>query len=434
MTNIPAKSELTSGANTTEGDFQGGMNKVIDFLTELAIHGQPETNNIATSGLITPTKSYVSVDTESGTALSDNLDGIERTTIGDKMVIIRPKTAARIVTMRHNQNNSGKLWLLDEEDFILRDPSYCSMLLWNDSDSRWEEISRNIPNAIPAAEQATIRSKLGLGDAANRTIGISAGQIPLIDNLGTAALVNTGVNTGQVPLANQLGSLAFLSQITDAQLNPSGVTPGTYNKFTVNAQGRVTSAETQDVVTEPFNIITFTSDGVYTPSVGVRYVEVIVTGGGGAARSNAGGTSSFGVHCSATGGQAGGNTITTNGGDGIGGDDNIKGGNGASYPVAGSTNNPYLCVGGGSYWAAAHGVYNTSVAGFEYGQGGASSTGTEGVGGGGGTAIKLILAEDLGATETITVGLGGLGGSFGGIGGGPYVAGHSGVVKIKEYF
>jgi hypothetical protein len=308
------------------------------------------------------------------------------------------------------------------------------MLLWNDSDSRWEEISRNIPNAIPAAEQATIRSKLGLGDAANRTIGISAGQIPLIDNLGTAALVNTGVNTGQVPLANQLGSLAFLSQITDAQLNASGVTPGTYNKFTVNAQGRVTAAETQDVTIDPFNLVLFDTAGThtYTPSAGVRYIEVWVTGGGGTSQAvngsytTAGGTSSFGSHCSGQGGYH--TTTVPYPGNGVGGDINYLGGIGFKTS---SYNHAATAVGGSAFWSPP--ISNWSIGGgktaVNWGDAGAYISGSSyGVGAAGGTAYKRILASELGSTEQVIVGAGGTS-VFSTSAGGKH-----GVVVIKEYF
>ena len=150
-------------------------------------------------------------------------------------------------------------------------------------------------------------------------------------------------------------------------------------------------------------------------------VKVTVTGGGGGGESNsggngsAGGTTSFGSHCSATGG-TGGNGINVSGGSGTGGDLNLRGGGGLDDFGTGGGQ------GGASFWSQQTGV--ASTAGTK-GAGGAGGT-TGGGGGAGGTSVKHIKRGDLKSHETITIGGGGAKGS--GTGGG---AGGDGIVVVE---
>lgn len=240
MTDLPTKTYLTS-TTTTEVQFQSAIGDLYEVVKQSATLGPAEALTIAT-GSITPTRGIVTVDTENGDP-SDNLDLIVPTSIGEKVIILRVVSAARPVTVRHAQSGTGSISLRGSANITLYDPSYTLVLLWNNSTSKWEELWRNFGlYTTQTSEITAIQTALGLGTAAYKNTGTSTGQIPLKENFGTAAFVNTGTSNGQVPLANQLGSLAFLSQITNAQLDGSGVTPGTYNQVTVNAQGRVTSA------------------------------------------------------------------------------------------------------------------------------------------------------------------------------------------------
>ena len=148
------------------------------------------------------------------------------------------------------------------------------------------------------------------------------------------------------------------------------------------------------------SIQTFTSSGTYTKPSGINRLKVIVTGGGGGGggggsswnhggggaaggtaikiidatsittetvtigggggggsagnAGSAGGTSSFGSHCSATGGRGGMNPSiqgTANSGVGSGGDLNVYGGSGTSSGGgANQTDEKGGFVGGGSFW------------------------------------------------------------------------------------
>jgi len=147
------------------------------------------------------------------------------------------------------------------------------------------------------------------------------------------------------------------------------------------------------------NIEYFTSSGTWNKPGGTIKVEVTVIGGGeeGGPTGVAGGNSSFGSHCTGTGGGAGSPS---------GGDANIIGSPGAINSASA------LQAQGGS-----------SVLGA-IGHGGLGSN-SNNAGDGGGTALKFITSG-LGSSETVTVGDGGTGGGAGG-------PGTKGIVIVKSY-
>lgn len=193
----------------------------------------------------------------------------------------------------------------------------------------------------------------------------------------------------------------------------------------------------------------FTSSGTWTRPANLLYAVVEVVGGGGGAggystgsAATTGGTSSFGSHCSATGGGPGTNGGTsTNGGGGspgvgASGDINLYGGYGqiGGYadvlPVGGEGGASFF-GGGGKSGVITHGI--SGLAPGSGGGGGAQSGGNNSAGGGGGAAgysRKLISNPSLGATETVTVGAAGLGARVGGINGG---YGAAGIVIVTEF-
>lgn len=439
MVNLPNKNHLVNG-DTTEAEFQEAMGGLYDFVAQLSASGGPESLEINSGGQVTPTHTNIRVETENESA-SDNLDFIVNTNLGNKTIIVRNTSSARPVTIRHNQSGSGKFWLLGATNFVLRDPTYSIMFTWDTDNSRWTELYRSVPTAIPSADSAAIVASLNLGTAAARDVGTSTGQIPLRENFGTAAFVNTGTGNGQVPLSNQLGSLAWLSQISDAQLSGSGVSPGTYDSVTVNAQGRVTGGT---AVTSAFSqkiIRIFTTSGTYTPTAGMKTCEVEVQGGGGGAGSGGGlpgtgigGTSSFGSFMTATGGGFGVGNGAGTPGTATGGTINRPGGWGASGVSSG------IATGGLSFLGFA-GMCHTNPNYVQpptgWGAGGAvvnigGISGGGGVGGGGGYCKRIFTAAQIGSSQTFVVGLGG-GNAGGTTTGYVYAVGGAGVVIVTEY-
>lgn len=160
MTDLPTKSDLTSGI-TTEAEFQTAIGALYDVVKELAVLGPHQALTIA-SDTITPSVGQIIIDTE-GSASTDNLSFILATNVGSKVIFIRTTSAARVVTLKHNQSGTGKLWLAGAADAVLYDPTYVVALYWNATTTRWEELWRNFGLLITQTAEATaIKTALGL--------------------------------------------------------------------------------------------------------------------------------------------------------------------------------------------------------------------------------------------------------------------------------
>ena len=114
----------------------------------------------------------------------------------------------------------------------------------------------------------------------------------------------------------------------------------------------------------------------------ISSVSVTVGGGGtgapnGTLSTNTGGTSSFGTHCSATGGDRyGGNWgVAGGGGTATGGDINISGCDGIGGLIDNTGNHQAAGTGGASFWGqggkgATRGLRSARTAGTAFGSGG----------------------------------------------------------------
>jgi hypothetical protein len=196
-------------------------------------------------------------------------------------------------------------------------------------------------------------------------------------------------------------------------------------------------------------ITSFTSSGTWTKSndVGLVIVEVVGGGGGGCGTDNggtvvngtSGGSSSFGSHCSATGGlRSTSATAPGVGGVGSSGDINLNGGTGSIVNVQNAGPPGSGTSSGGSSFFGSGGQGGTSTTAFRSANvrgAGAAGGGAKGSGAGaGGYSKKIIDSTVLGSSETITVGAGGTGGTHGGGDGGSFGgAGAAGIVIVYEY-
>lgn len=227
-------------------------------------------------------------------------------------------------------------------------------------------------------------------------------------NVLTSAKYNADVNQAYNQLNNLPGDC-----IVDGSITSSKIADGTISSSKI-ANGAITSAKVASgAIPEAgrlLRISSFSSSGTWTKQSDVGSVLIHVIAGGGAsshASANNGGSSSFGAHCSASGGLKPSGNSGGLGGAGSGGDINLSGSSGENF----STNNGRYSGGGSFYGSVGQGGQGIGVAG----------------GGGGGYCAKLIAHGNLGATETVTVGLGGSHPS-----GGVSVGGN-GIVIIYEY-
>lgn len=248
--------------------------------------------------------------------------------------------------------------------------------------------------------------------------------------LGSAALLDVGAGAADVPTNDDLGALATLDKVTGDQVDSGAATAA--QAMLADGAGGVYFG---DIVSQSAGRLidtqVFVSSGTWTKPADCTSVKVTVVGGGGGAAGGAsgitGGTSSFGSHCSASGGGRGygSSGIGGAGGVGSGGDVNLTGGAGSGHIGDATTHRR----GGDS----SHGnggfldPYGTYVDATGYGGGGSATGSTvySASGGGGGTAIKHITSG-LGTTETVTVGAGGAGASIAG-------DGSSGIVIVEAY-
>lgn len=240
MTNLPNKSHLTSGL-TTEAQFQSAIGDLYDVISQLALIGPATEYTLDNTGVITPGKALIVVDTENDTA-ADDLNRIVPSTIGERVIILRSAADGRVVTVKHNQSGTGKILLTNNTDAVLADTSYCIALLWDATAAAWKELWRNFGVRISnPTEAAAIRALLELGTAAGLDVGTLSTQIPRNSDLGAASLLGVGTGAGQLPRNSDLGTLSKKSIVTNAEMDGSGIVPGTYNQIAVNAQGRAIS-------------------------------------------------------------------------------------------------------------------------------------------------------------------------------------------------
>lgn len=200
MADFPLAEHLTS-PTTTELQFQTALGDLIAALNQLAVQGPPESLEIS-SGLVTPTKAYLMLDTEGQTA-SDQLNQIMPTNLGQKLLVVRSLTSSRVVTLTHKAGGTGALNLAAGSGLTLESNRQVIVFTYNSDTSEWDELWRNWGVFVPTTTAAELaRAALGLTTAAQTTIG-------------------TGVN--QIPLNGLLGALAFRATISQSQLEANAV-------------------------------------------------------------------------------------------------------------------------------------------------------------------------------------------------------------------
>ena len=325
-------------------------------------------------------------------------------------------------------------------------------LVWCKLAARWLAITPNILNSLllsegtlqslnadnTSAEKSHILLQRGsgagnafslrtLGDAANGVLGvrpyigsgilgdIRATFINLYKNFFVADGVNPsewGVLTSGYMFMGDLATLGFTPGAGDNYLYfKSGILRA------MSATGGERNLEAAPTATKE-NVV-FTASNTWTKDANLSYVNVHVVGGGGGNSAGTGGTSSFGAHCSATGGAPNGGA----GGTGSGGDVNLTGGRSLQSGGTGGWNGGAGAGPFGGVMSLGEADGGTQEGGKNYG-GGAARNGGAGAGAGGGYSMKTIPVASLGATETVTVGAGGDGA----------VDGAPGIVVVEEFY
>ncbi len=272
--------------------------------------------------------------------------------------------------------------------------------------ARHTHANKNILDATTASFTAEQEAKLASVAEGAQVTSVSgrAGAVTLTkDDVGLGHVDNTPDIEKPVSEAMQ--------EALDAKVDRNG---GTMVADPTDPLGVATMQFVQAAVAAAgvtLHIVVFTSSGTYTPSAGLKAAAVFVIGGGGGGGaststgdSSAGGTSSFGNFCSATGSsKSGGSNGVGEGGAGSGGDLNITGQNGQ-------------IIGNVANLGATESMGGQGPFGFGFGTGGRGSGGSSKAaygGGAGGGTLKIIDGSLIGAPVSVTVGAAGTGANGG---------------------
>ncbi len=303
-----------------------------------------------------------------------------------------------------------------------------------------DEYNQNI--AGQSKDSVTFIDKDGLfvdGDLGDETIGangsltnnIKLRQGGVLKFYNASGVFQNNVNLGQAT-ESLIGQAAIATQ-ADVQ--------GKTNDTDIITPLKLAQAA-ENISLNQINL--FNSSGTWTKPNNLRYVIVEVVGGGGGgydgtisvSAGGSGGTSSFGSHCSASGGQGGQTGLTpAAGGLGVNGitffgghaKGHSGGFHGENWSMGGNSAYGY---GGMAVNVASGRDYSQNPTGYGAGGGGRLSQQAvaSAAGAAGGYCRKFIPASQLNATESVTIGFGGITPN-----GGFSSAGTSGVVIITEY-
>ena len=292
---------------------------------------------------------------------------------------------------------------------------------WNDDHDLTQATDRilgRVTAGVGATEELTaaqVKTFLAVDDADVAAVASATNYTPggsTVD--GHLSGIDTALGNAVDGPASATDSAVAQFDGTTGKLLKNGVSIGTSANNLVQLDGSaklpaVDGSALTNLRTLSTQIDVYTSSGTWTKPANLVSVEVEVNAGGGGSRGStgdggAGGTSSFGAHCSATGGGGGTASLFGTAGAGASGDVNNSGGIGGVHATVTGLN-----TGGSSPGPHGGGVALSSA--VNYGGGAGTNVAGQGGGGGGGRSYKVIAAASLSSSETVTVGAGGTAGT-----------------------
>ena len=213
MTDLPLRADVDYQAGEPAGPYTAALLQAYDnYLQQLGVQA-PTTLTIAI-GRVTPVMGVHIIDTEAAAA-DDDLTHIDQTNIPDgAFLIIRPADNARVVTVKHGGGGGGQILLAAAADFVLDD---VNKWLWLRRDATaWKEHDR-----FYAADTATARADIGLGNVSNVKDNLAAAVAPTINDDVTA-----GYGVGSNWLDTTGGKAYICLDATAAAAVWSGITAG----------------------------------------------------------------------------------------------------------------------------------------------------------------------------------------------------------------
>lgn len=221
MTVLPAAGYLSTSSRTT-----AQMKKAFDDLRDVVaeiLGGTAASELTISSGSVTPTSAFHTIDTEADAA-SDDLTNIDVTnTPAGRFILIAAANDARTVVVKHESGGSGQISLVDGADFSIDDDDKALLLVL--VGTTWVEIYRkndvrtNVVSPVSGTDLVVNGVYVGSADASislnallvrartsdtadNSYVAVTGGGA-LANTRGAAAYFygNEHANTGQLILA-----------------------------------------------------------------------------------------------------------------------------------------------------------------------------------------------------------------------------------------
>jgi hypothetical protein len=188
MTDLPAASYFTAvGRKNLEA--KTAQNAMLAFLKQLP-GGAALTALTISSGAVTPTSGFCTVDTEAAAA-SDDLANVLQTNLPDgSTIVLASADASRVVTVKHGAGGAGQVLLATSADLVLSNPT--QTLFLQRRGTTWVEVDRSYGSNLSAA-----RTFLGALASSGGTLTGALNEAQGSD-VASAATVNLTTATGNL--------------------------------------------------------------------------------------------------------------------------------------------------------------------------------------------------------------------------------------------
>lgn len=195
MTGTPLPSAGFFTGVITNSQAKDAQNDILAFIRQSILGAAVETQLTISSGIITPTGTVHSIETEGGGSTDDLTNVSVSNTVDGQLLLVRCYNAAHVVTLKNKAGGSGQLALYDNSDLVLNSTS--KWILFKLNGTIWEEVFRNSNTKI------IIGGSIG-GTANSITLAPSV-AIPAYETTQVTFFIPTASNTSSTVVVNTSG-------------------------------------------------------------------------------------------------------------------------------------------------------------------------------------------------------------------------------------